>query len=105
MNTKEIAQTILSQLGGNKFCVMTGAKDLVCHKDKEGNPYLGFKFKMCRKANYCQIALTPSDTYDMTFVKLQKYDFKEVKKFSGVCCDMLCDIFEDFTGLRTSLTR
>ena len=58
-----IAKTIFQQLGGNKFAIMTGAKNLIAVKD-------GIRFNIGRngsKANMVQITLRWDDTYTMQF--------------------------------------
>lgn len=58
-----IATTILQQLGGNHFIVMTGAKNFIAIKD-------GIRFTIGRngsKANMVQIILKWDDTYTMQF--------------------------------------
>ena len=60
----QIAQTIQSQLGNGCF-FMLGASNLVAHDDG-----LSFRFKGCRKANYCKVTLDASDTYTMEFLKI-----------------------------------
>ena len=96
---KEIAATILQQLGGNKFLVMTGAKDLAFFDG-------GLQFKIGRngsKANIVSIELTPADLYKVTFFQFRKMELKELKVVDGVFFDMLQEIFTDYTGLYTSL--
>jgi len=94
MNT---AQTILSQLGGNKFIAMTGA---VCFSD--GNTLIT-KFKGSKVANIMYVTLNEFDTYDVKIGKFRGTELKIVKEVSGAYCDMLRFIFEQTTGLRTSL--
>ena len=63
---QEIANTILQQLGGNMFLMMTGAKQLVAIDN-------GLRFRIGRngsKANMVKIVLNGNDTYDMQFVKI-----------------------------------
>ncbi len=95
-----IAQTILSQLGGNKFIVMTGSKNFI----SDGNT---LRMKLTRnnaKAQFLSITLNSMDLYDMTFYSLSK-DFKMIIKDqkNGIYCDMLQDIFTSVTGLYTHL--
>ncbi len=63
-----IAQTILAQLGGNRFVVMTGAKQLV----DTGN---GLQFSIGRgatnKANKVRVTLDTTDTYVVEFFYLR----------------------------------
>jgi hypothetical protein len=92
-----VAQTILSQLGGNKFIVMTGAK---CFSD--GNT-LVTKFKMCTKANIMYITLNGFDLYDVKICKFRGMEVKTVAELKDAYLDMLRPFFEQTTGLRTSL--
>jgi hypothetical protein len=93
------ATQILSQLGGNKFIAMTGA---TCFSDNNGNT-LVTKFKGSRIANIMYVTLNSMDTYDVRICKYRGLDVKPVSTLSGVYSDMLKSIFEETTGLRTSL--
>ncbi len=104
-DTKQVAQTILQQLGGNKFLAMTGAKNLTYGTNKEGLPQLSFKFPMSKVANYCSIILQANDTYTMQFTKIRGTNFTALKPIEGLYDDMLASCFEGMTGLRTSLTN
>lgn len=97
LTQSNVAETILSQLGGNKFIVMTGAYNLM----KDGNALL-LRFKGSKKANYLRIDLTASDLYKMTFGKIGK-DYKVVSEIDGIYFDQLQKIFTSQTGLYTSL--
>ena len=103
-NAKEVAQTILQQLGGNKFLAMTGAKNLTYGTNKEGLPQYSFKFPMSKVANYCRITLEATDTYTMEFMKIRGTNHTSLLPITGVYCDQLATCFEGMTGLRTSLT-
>lgn len=98
----QIAQTILQQLGGNRFMVMTGSKNFVASSN-------ALSFSLARnasKANRCVITLDEgSDTYVVEFwnVNMKKVTMTTLKKYEGVYFDMLQSIFSDFTGLATSL--
>ena len=101
-----IADTILQQLGGNRFVVMTGAKNLA----PDGDRSLIFQLprRMAKDGiNVVRITLDPSDTYTMEFVKMADarggYRMTTVHKVSGVYANQLQDIFESRTGLATSL--
>jgi hypothetical protein len=95
------AQTILAQLGGNKFIAMTGAKNIMRHPDGA----LSLKFQMCRKANYMKITLNSLDTYDIEFGKIRqgKLAYTMTQPFWDVYSDQLQDIFTHYTGLNTHL--
>jgi hypothetical protein len=95
-----VAKTILQQLGGNRFIMMTGARNLTGHADA-----LTFKLPRAAKngANYCKIQLDPSDTYNVEFwfVRGLKMTFKG--SFTDIYNDQLRDLFTRETGLETSL--
>jgi hypothetical protein len=101
MQTNQIAQTILAQLGGHKFIAMTGSRQFMAFKD-------GLRFNLFRNtssANRCHITLRADDTYHVHFYKLNKKTFaiKNVTEHQGVYCDQLQDVFTTVTGLYTSL--
>ena len=74
---KEISQTILKQLGGNKFIAMTGAKNLG-YSDNS----LSFKIgKNKSKATHVEIEYDRGkDLYNMIFFNIRGTDVKELKK-------------------------
>ena len=96
----QIAQTILNQLGGNKFIAMTGSKNFGA-----GENYLSMNLTRNKiKAQYLTITLNSMDTYDMCFFSVDKQFNRTVKaSIEGVYCDMLQDIFTQHTGLYTHL--
>ena len=105
MNTKDarlrIAKTILAQLGGNRFIVMTGAKQFVAIEQ-------GLMFTLPARLaklgiNKVRVELAASDTYTMTALKVnaRQGDAIEVLQESGVYCDQLEQTFEDLTGVYT----
>ena len=95
-----VAKTILEQLGGNKFRVMTGAKNFMGLAD-------GLAMKIGRNSsnsNYLKITLNAMDLYDMEFAKLTKMgEKKSVTEYSDVYNDMLTDVFTSHTGMYTKL--
>ena len=95
-----VAKTILEQLGGNKFRVMTGAKNFMGFSD-------GLVMKIGRNSsnsNYLKITLNSMDLYDMKFCKLtRKFEEKSVTEYSDVYNDMLTDVFTKHTGMYTKL--
>ena len=106
-----VAQTILDQLGGNKFIVMTGSKNFT----SDGNTLRMKLAKNRSKANNLKITLNAMDTYDMEFIQYIPYKFNfqtgesrdekisTVAKFDGVYCDQFQDLFTQATGLYTRL--
>lgn len=100
-NNKEIATEILRQLGGNKFTVMTGAKNFIAIEN-------GLTFRLPsnfakNKINVVRIVLEPSDTYTVTFLSMRGTKINEVSKHDGIYNDMLVSLFSKKTGLDTSL--
>ena len=69
---QEIANTILSQFGGHKFTVMTGARNFVAIEN-------GIRFNIGKngsQANMVKVILNGDDTYTMSFIK-QGREFNE----------------------------
>lgn len=95
------AETIIDQLGGHKFRLMTGADTFVTLKS-------GLQFKLPSRfakngINRVRIELNTSDLYDLTFYKIQGVDVKEVASVQDVYGDKLQAVFKEHTGLDTSL--
>lgn len=94
-----VAQTILNQLGGRHFALMTGAKNFVGGKD-----HLTFRIGRNPKGvNLVKITLTPSDMYTVEFMKARGVDLKVTGKAEEVFAEDLHDVFFDGTGLYASL--
>jgi len=93
---KQIATTILSQLGGNKFKVMTGAKNF----SYNDNGDLTFRFPRQKGLMYCRVSLNSMDLYDMEFMN-NKGAVKV--EYNGIYNDQLQELFTQATGLYTSL--
>lgn len=103
-SNKEIADTILEQLGGNKFRVMTGAKNF--SYSSQGKPHLQFQIgRNASKANMVVIEYEAGhDWYTVKFLKFSmKTGLQELKKVEGVYFDDLRPLFTKYTGLYTSL--
>lgn len=108
MNT---ATTILQQLGGNKFVVMTGSKNFLYAEKSEtvNNEWLRMDLTTNKaKCNRLKITLNDDDTYTMKFYKQVIKNYVDVvisneQTFEGVYCDMLQEIFTQVTGLYTRL--
>jgi len=91
-----IPQTILAQLGGNRFAVMTGARDFV-----GGENSLSFRIGRNAKAvAFVTITLGSDDLYTVEFLG-RTYAIKA--SADGVYADQLAAIFTLHTGLYTSL--
>lgn len=99
----QVAQTILEQLGGNRFIAMTGARNLVA-----GDNMLMFKIPggggFARKGINCvQVTLRESDLYTVKFFKVTKAGAATVAHLEGVYADNLQAVFTEHTGLYTKL--
>lgn len=95
------AEIILSQLGGNKFLAMTGAKNLI----SSGDDTLYFFIPLSNGINRVSITLDVNDTYRVTFSKYRprKFDSVIVHTQGDVYADQLRAVFTNQTGLETSL--
>lgn len=91
-------QTIINQLGGKMFALMTGATFM-----SNGENQLIVKFKGSKVANIMYITLDADDTYSVSFAKYRGMNIKTIKEVSGVYADMLRKLFTDTTALYTSL--
>ena len=100
MSNLKVAETILEQLGGNKFRMMTGAKNLLNLGD-------GIAMKLGRNSsnsNYLKITLNAWDLYDMKFCQLtRKFEEKSVKEYKNIHNEHLRLMFTKHTGMYTSL--
>jgi len=99
IESMEVAQNIIAQLGGQRFVMMTGARQLM---------YTGrgvrFRLPSARqKINVVEITLNAADTYDVQFMRVRGFDAKVVSESSGVFCDQLRELFEGQTGLATRI--
>ena len=95
-----VANEIYRQLGGNRFRVMTGAKNMVSTEN-------GIRMRIGRNktnANYMEVVLNSMDLYDITFAKVTRMgEMKSVKTYDNVYNDMLVSLFESHTGMYTTL--
>ena len=89
MSNLKVPETILSQLGGNKFRMMTLSMRIGRNSSN---------------SNYLKITLNAMDAYDMKFCKLtRKFEEKSVTEYHNIYNDMLTDQFTAHTGMYTSL--
>ena len=100
MSNLTVAKTILEQLGGNKFRMMTGAKHLAGDENS-----LSMRIgRNSSNSNYLKITLNSMDLYDMEFAKVSRMgEKKSVTEYSDVYNDMLTDVFTKHTGMYTKL--
>ena len=105
MDKRQAGET-LKQLGGNRFIMMTGAKNFGV-----GPKGMGFKIgNNSKKINFIRIDLDRGkDLYNMEFIRLRRKkgemspSINVVKKVKGVYADQLQDIFTKYTGMYTRL--
>jgi len=94
-NSQQIAQTILSQLGGGSlFVAMTGARDLLQLK-------AGLRCRMGRGAlcSHLQIDLDlATDTYTVSTYKIRGLNCRELARVEQVYAESLRGTVEQLTG-------
>jgi glyoxylate carboligase len=99
-----VAKVILSQLGGNRFVAMTGAKNLAETGDQAGGLAFMLPARFAKNGiNAVKITLDWSDTYVVKFLKIGKSNLTVVSQHDMVYCDQLVPLFEQETGLYTHL--
>jgi hypothetical protein len=99
----DTADTILQQLGGQRFIAMTGARGMVAGKNS-----LTFRLPRSpfnqKRINAVQIELTPADTYRISFYRISPAVSETViAVHDDVYCDELADVFTQETNLLTHL--
>lgn len=100
MTNHEIATTILEQLGGGVFRMMTGARDFIAIER-------GLRFKLPSNfargphgcVNLVTIELTPADTYRVKFERVRAGKVTTLDEVFDVYVDTLRETFERCTGL------
>ena len=91
-----VAKPILSQIKALDGWSLGawGAKDLVALEN-------GLQFKssgMVKNKGIVQIKLNGSDLYDVSFGKVRKFEYKEIKKINDVFVGDLVDIIDEMVG-------
>lgn len=103
MTDLSVASTILEQLGGRRFKILTGATHLVGNANSLSIKING-KVK-AGKVNFVSITLDPSDTYTIQSEFVYRRGIEVIRRLryheSGVYCDQLQDEFLKATGLYT----
>jgi hypothetical protein len=99
-----VATTILEQLGGGRFIVMTGAKDFIATADERGG--LAFRLPSYggeQRVRHMAITLTEADLYTVQAFSGRGPALAECDRREGVYADTLRDVFTRMTGLAVSL--
>lgn len=97
--SNEVANTILQQLGGNRFAVMTGSKNFLA----DGQSLRFNVGRNSRSINFVRVTLNTNDLYDVEFSFLRAGKLSLRASESDVFCGDLRRVFTDKTGLYTSL--
>jgi len=108
-----VAEEILRQLGGRQFIAMTGAKNFL--KDEKNN-WMSFRIgRNASKTNYIKITLRGDDLYTMEFMRITSPRLNKktwtyskgkttlIKKYDGLWCDQLQEMFTEVTGMATRM--
>ena len=108
-SNEDIGNTIYRQLGGNRFRLMTGAKNLTWDdKNNELSMKIG---KNNLGANYFVVKLTPMDLYDIRFEsrrwnrKTYDLNIKVKAEYTNIYADQLQNVFTEATGLYTRMAE
>lgn len=94
-----ITETILQQIGGKRFIIMTGAQKL-CETERGLGFMIPGKLSM-DGINAVRITLEFNDTYTMKFMRMTPTKLKVIAEVTDVYCDQLETIFTGRTGLLT----
>lgn len=94
-----VSNTIMSQLGGNRFCIMVGVK-YPTYSSRTLSFQIGANSK---KVTGVHIELDNNDTYTMTFFRIRNLRVEECAKVEGVYAENLREVFTRHTGIETSL--
>jgi len=103
MANMQVAETILAQLGGRRFIVMTGAKNFLGDERSLSFRLPGAGGRTTDGINYVKVQLNAEDTYDLTFLRLRGVNVKHVAERKSIYNDQLQEVFTRVTGLNTSL--
>jgi len=98
-----VAQTILDQLGGRRFRMMTGASNFIGSDTDLSFRLPGTSGFVAHGINAVRVTLTPADTYTMVFLRVRGGTVKTIETCEDIYCDMLQDCFTRVTGLATRL--
>jgi hypothetical protein len=99
----DVAQTILTQLGGRRFLIMTGAKQLIGSEAMLMFALPKNLHYVKDKINKVRITLEPNDTYTVTCYYVRGVQCKTIAIESDVYAEDLQRCFTRITGLETHL--
>jgi hypothetical protein len=98
MDATPIALEIYAQLGGRRFSAMIGAKQIALAERK-----VTVKFPRANGVNRLEVELDSYDTYTVKFQYEHGVKLATKSEFAQVYSEDLRDLFENVTGLYTSL--
>lgn len=103
-----VAQTILAQLGGRRFQMMTGVRKLSADGNTLSFVLPNTKYgKSSVSVNgtiyVMRITLTAADDYTVRLEAMKAFKPTMLGETEGVYCDQLEQVFESMTGLYTRL--
>lgn len=108
----QVAQTIVAQMGGaGALKMMVGATGFTFDVKDDGDVALTFAFKMCRKANRCEVTLNCGlDTYTMRLYRVARKagaaaTIKVAYQGEDLYFDQLQEVFRRETGLELRVPR
>ncbi len=105
-NDMQVANTILEQMGGRRFQMVTGASNFVGSENSLSFSLPGAGGFCKNGINRVNIELAPSDTYTVKFYRFRRgATLVTLSEHTDIYFDGLQDLFERETGLYTSLTR
>jgi hypothetical protein len=102
----EIIDTMLQQLGGGRFFVMTGSKPQYKEVKDTESPAVTIKLARNKsRAQYMRLQYQGGlDTYKMEFKRMTPdYDIVMVDEYEGLYAEDLQETFTQVTGLYTRL--
>lgn len=99
----DIARTILEQLGGKTFAVMTGAKNFASLDTTLLFSLPGSGGFTKNGINRVAILLNGLDLYDMVFTRVRGGNQTKIDERNNIYAEDLQRVFTDVTGLATSL--
>lgn len=103
MTDMTVPNTILQQLGGRTFKLMTGASNFSGTENA-----LTFKLPSNITRNHIshvRVTLCPSDTYKMEFIHVRGMKIKTISEHEDIYAEDLCELFRRETGLETRMPR
>lgn len=95
-------EIILQQMGGSRFMAMTGAYNFI----SSGDYCLQFRFRGCRKYNWCKITLNAGNLYDVEFSQIgttPHFVERNAIRYENIYASELQNLFTSVTGLDTHL--